>query len=335
MINKEQRKPRKIKRLLRWSGLSFSLLCIVAWLNNSSLIWGPGENAPELLAHRGLAQTFDLEGVKWNTNTARIIHLPEHPFLENTIEGIQAAYDYGADLVEFDVRLTRDNQLVVFHDYLLDYRTEKQGLVKNYTLAELQNLDIGYGYTHDGGLTYPFRGKGVGMMPSLEQVLATFPERSMLIHIKEGGVKAAKELESQLLDLPTGWQERVAIYGSKDAILYFRKNHPTIRSLTMVTIKKAVLQYGLIGWTGYVPQSMRNMEIHLPVNYARWLWGWPYRLVDRLETVNTRLVLVNGDGGFSSGFDSIESLDSIPENFSGCIWTDRIDIIGPYFRSEQ
>ena len=48
----------------------------------------------------------------------------------------------------------------------------------------MQSLDIGYGYTHDGGETFPFRGKGVGKMPSLTEVLEKFPNEKFLINIK-------------------------------------------------------------------------------------------------------------------------------------------------------
>ncbi len=43
---------------------------------------------------------------------------------------------------------------------------------------ELQALDIGYGYTADGGKTFPFRGKGINLMPTLDEVLNHFPDRS-------------------------------------------------------------------------------------------------------------------------------------------------------------
>ena len=48
----------------------------------------------------------------------------------------------------------------------------------------MQSLDIGYEYTHDGGKTFPFRGKGVGKMPSLTEVLEKFPNEKFLINIK-------------------------------------------------------------------------------------------------------------------------------------------------------
>lgn len=57
---------------------------------------------------------------------------------ENTIQGFQAALDAKADMIEFDIRLTRDGVPVVIHDPLL-LRTHKQrGAVHSLTLAELQ-----------------------------------------------------------------------------------------------------------------------------------------------------------------------------------------------------
>ncbi len=49
-----------------------------------------------LLAHRGLAQTFSMEGITGDTNTAAIIYEPEHPYLENTLTSIEAAFAAGA-----------------------------------------------------------------------------------------------------------------------------------------------------------------------------------------------------------------------------------------------
>ncbi len=57
-------------------------------------------------------------------------------------------------------------------------------MTREKTLAELKALDIGYGYTADGGNTFPFRGQGVGLMPSLDEVLARFPDKRFLINIK-------------------------------------------------------------------------------------------------------------------------------------------------------
>jgi hypothetical protein len=43
---------------------------------------------------------------------------------EHTIAGIQAAFDSGADQVEFDVHWTADGEFAAFHDRTLDCRTD-------------------------------------------------------------------------------------------------------------------------------------------------------------------------------------------------------------------
>lgn len=311
--------------------ITLGVFILTVWAVNSSLFVKIEEGRPELLAHRGLGQTFDIDGVKWNTNTARIIHEPEHPYLENTLEGIAAAKAYGADIIEFDVRLTNDARLAVFHDYLLEYRTNGTGHISNFTMDELRRLDIGYGYTADGGKTYPFRGKGTGKMSSVDEVFCACPGMNWLIHVKDGGMDAARELEKHLLNLEGDWPSRIAIYGDERTVRYFRNHYPRVRTLTKKLMVKAFLHYELIGWTGYIPRSFRNLEIHLPLNYARLLWGWPHRFLQRVEKANSRFVLVNGKGGWSTGFDNAEAIQRIPDHFRGCIWTDRIDVVAPFF----
>jgi len=50
-----------------------------------------------------------------------------------------------------------------------------------------------------------------------------------------------------------------------------------------------------------------------------------------MERANSLFVLVAGDGKWSEGFDTVEDLKQIPSNYSGGIWTNRIDRIGPIF----
>ena len=61
---------------------------------------------------------------------------------------------------------------------------QRGGLGQGLYHGATKNIDIGYGYTADQGATYPFRGKGVGLIPSLDEVLEAFPDGSFLIHIK-------------------------------------------------------------------------------------------------------------------------------------------------------
>jgi glycerophosphoryl diester phosphodiesterase len=310
------------------------VLCICIWINNSSLLVKQESTTPKLLAHRGLAQTFDLENVKWDTNTAEIIHKPEHPYLENTIESMKVAFSYDADVVEFDVKLTKDNQLAIFHDFVLEYRTNGEGEVSKYTMEELKKLDIGYGYTADKGETYPFRGKGTGMMPSIEEVFKAFPDKEILIHLKTDDIKTGEVLWEYLKEMDKDRQSQITVYGDNPPIQYLREQSESLRVMSGKMMKRALISYELVGWTGYIPKELKNTEIHLPVNYAKLLWGWSNKFIQRMDKVNTRVVLVNGNGGFSEGFDDKESLENLPKNFSGYIWTNRIDKISEVYKSK-
>lgn len=64
---------------------------------------------------------------------------------ENTLAAIRKGIELGADLVEVDVRRTRDGELVVMHDKRVDRTTNGTGYVANMTLPELRRLDAGEG----------------------------------------------------------------------------------------------------------------------------------------------------------------------------------------------
>lgn len=298
---------------------------LLVWLNNTNVFYSKQRDY-KLLAHRGLAQSYDVSKVDWDTNTAEIIDEPEHPYLENTIPSMQAAFNLSADVVELDVRLTKDKRLAVFHDFALEYRTNASGLVGDYTMAELKDLDIGYGYTADKGQTFPFRGKGLGLMPELAEVFSAFPGKELLINVKDGDVETYQVLWTDYLSRMTKDQlSLITVYGDDDGIDYLREQSPDLRLLSMRMMKKALLKYELLGFTGYIPKELHNMELHLPLKYAKFLWGWPNKFVKRMESVNTRVVIVLGDGKWSEGFDTEESLEAIPKGYKGYIWTNRID----------
>src|SRR5438105_2965694 len=59
---------------------------------------------------------------------------------ENTLEAFRATFELGGDGNEFDIRLTKDNVLVVFHDDMLDHLLEAYGDVGDFTWTELQQF---------------------------------------------------------------------------------------------------------------------------------------------------------------------------------------------------
>ena len=85
---------------------------------------------------------------------------------ENTIPAFRRALDLGADGIELDVRLTRDKQLVVFHDRLLGRTSNGEGPVNHCTLDEVRGLDAGSWFSPG------FKGE---QTPTLDEVFESLP----------------------------------------------------------------------------------------------------------------------------------------------------------------
>ena len=90
----------------------------------------------------------------------------------------------GVDALEFDVHATRDGKIVVIHDSTLERTTNRTGRVSDQTWDEVKKADAGYNFDPEKNGQYPFRDKGVGI-PLLETVLQSFPDKKMVIEIKQ------------------------------------------------------------------------------------------------------------------------------------------------------
>ncbi|MFA5570016.1 MAG: glycerophosphodiester phosphodiesterase [Sphaerochaetaceae bacterium] len=119
-----------------------------------------------------------------------------HAYPENTLEAFISAHKMGVDVIETDVHLTKDNHIIVWHDPTLERNTNGSGLVENYTLKELKQLDAGYTFTPDGGKTFPFRNTGI-KMTTLDEALQALPDQRFNVDLKskeEGIVDAFEEV---------------------------------------------------------------------------------------------------------------------------------------------
>lgn len=64
---------------------------------------------------------------------------------ENTLRAFDLALKQGAEMIELDLHLTRDNHVVVIHDPVLDHTTNLKGRVDRLSLAEVKRADAGKG----------------------------------------------------------------------------------------------------------------------------------------------------------------------------------------------
>ena len=94
---------------------------------------------------------------------------------ENTLASIHAAADLGIEWVEVDVKLTKDSHAIIFHDEELERCTGTAGLVKDFTLEEIRELDAGSWYGDS------FVGEKI---PTLEELLNAVLERGMNVNLE-------------------------------------------------------------------------------------------------------------------------------------------------------
>jgi glycerophosphoryl diester phosphodiesterase len=131
---------------------------------------------------------------------------------ENTTTSFRGAYDLGYRHFETDLHLTADGVIVCFHDPTVNRTTDASGRVEDHTLAELQTLNAGHRHATPEGFVHRKAGAKV---PTLEWLLTTFPDASVVLDMKCDGLAAP--LTSLINDL--GAHERLIVGSFSDARL--------------------------------------------------------------------------------------------------------------------
>jgi glycerophosphoryl diester phosphodiesterase len=130
----------------------------------------------------------------------------EDEFPSNTMFAFRTALAAGADMLELDVGVTKDNKVVVIHDTTVDGKTNGHGTVSSKTLRQIRKLDAAYWfaprakqhYSHTlPRRAYGFRGVATGRkrppngfkprdfrVPTLAEVLKAFPRTPINVEIK-------------------------------------------------------------------------------------------------------------------------------------------------------
>ncbi len=155
-----------LSRLITTQITFFQLVRIVVclWAVSAECVATVPYQMPEtgICAHRGASDT--------------------HP--ENTLAAFREAIMLGAQMIEFDVALSKDGHLVLMHDSTVDRTTDGAGPVAGLTLEELQKLDAG---------SWKHRKFKDERIPTLQAALEMMPENIWLnVHLK-GGTELAEE----------------------------------------------------------------------------------------------------------------------------------------------
>ena len=197
---------------------------------------------------------------------------------ENTLRSIRTALAMGVAAVEIDVQLTRDGELAVIHDSTVDRTTNGKGAVRDYTLAELKNLDAGKGEA----------------IPSLAEVVAEVAGKAhLVIEVKHPEAAPALLKFYQARDI---FDETHVISFWHPVVKALRTKEPRLRTGVLlvgcpadpVGLARAALAEALVLHYGYVTPDLVNAA------HAAGLLVYIWNIDDR-ETLRPYLAM-NLDG---------------------------------------
>lgn len=174
---------------------------------------------------------------------------------ENTMIAFQEAAKLDIWGVEFDVHLTKDNQLVVIHDESIDRTSTGKGFVKDMTLEELRTFDYGSWFAPE------FAGQKI---PTLAEVLAIFKATPFQINI---------EIKSDIFEYP-GIEALIAseihAFNLEDRVIVSSFNHESIARFQQImpNVKTALLFASLIVNLEEYVRKFYTDAIHIPYYYG-------------------------------------------------------------------
>jgi glycerophosphoryl diester phosphodiesterase len=166
----------------------------------------PASRGPRIIAHRGASA-----------------YAPE-----NTLAAFDLAIAQGADLIEFDVHLSADDQPVIIHDETLERTTDGQGRVRGMSLRALKRLDAGRWYGT------AFRGQ---RLQSVGEVFERYRGRvGFAVELKAGG-RTYPGIEDRVVSLVEIYDvvaDSLILSFDRPALATVARRNPELRRVLLV-----------------------------------------------------------------------------------------------------
>ncbi len=141
-------------------------------------------------------------------------------FPENTMLAFKKAEEFGADGIELDVHLTKDQQIVICHDETIDRTSTGEGYIKDMTLEDIQEFQFNKGMFIDE-VVEPMDITA----PSLDTFMEWFAETRLELNIEiKNNVFSYESIVDKVVDL-------IEKYQVQDRVIISSFNHHTITKI--------------------------------------------------------------------------------------------------------
>ncbi|MFN3389739.1 MAG: glycerophosphodiester phosphodiesterase family protein [Allosphingosinicella sp.] len=316
-----------------WIGIGVAAVAVALSLTNASWIAGKPTGRLMVVAQRGIAQPL-ADGADPQACAAAQIQDPQGSlWIENSLASLYKSTRIGADAVEVDARRTADDRIVLFRDETLDCRTDGTGRVAEKTLAELKALDIGHGYTADGGATFPMRGRGIAAMPTLEEALRELRGVPLIVRFRGADPADADALVAEFARVGAKIDDGHGFYGDPRVLARLEQIAPGAWTFGADALGACLESYRKTGWTGVVPAACEATTVGVPTGAGFTVWGWPYRFFARMAGAGSKVLMYRAvEDGAIAGLDRPEQFDQVPRDFKGHVFVDDFGTMGPALR---
>ncbi|HEX8643114.1 MAG TPA: hypothetical protein VF702_04285, partial [Allosphingosinicella sp.] len=179
--------------------------------------------------------------------------------------------------------------------------------------------DPGYRYTSDGGRTFPLRGRAVGLIPGVSDILYEIRQMPILFVVHGDDPATADSLAAEFRTARLEIDEKYAFFGAEPVLARIRALAPQALTYSAEGAERCLAGYRSKGWLGIVPEECRGTVVPVTPG-ANWtLWGWPYRFLTRLAGAGARAIMVESVAadGTLRGLSRPDQLPEVPYSFRG------------------
>jgi glycerophosphoryl diester phosphodiesterase len=180
---------------------------------------------------------------------------------ENTLPALSKAIELGANYLEIDVHQSKDNHIVVIHDFDVERTTNGSGSVKDLTIDEIKKLDAGSWFDPKFAET---------KIPTLQEVIDAIGANVILIIEVKGGSEDYPGIEENIVSIVKQQKvESLVIFKSfsVDVLERFKFLAPDIQRLYVFVLHFSDLNLTLDKWIDFTdiydnPADVQYFQAH-------------------------------------------------------------------------
>lgn len=162
---------------------------------------------------------------------------------ENTLSAFAGAYAAGAKTIEFDVRKSKDGQLIIYHDDTLVKIIGKEEPVGAYTFEQLRQLDDGLWFSDEFAKE---------RIPTLDETLSLLKDSDVKMMVELKDIGKDPEFASQVF-------EAVDKYGLRNRVIFSSFNYDYLQSIKELDPTQPIMVLASFGKT--------NLPVRYPAEY--------------------------------------------------------------------